>query len=171
MNPTGRAPDCCGAASPVSARSAESSETGRPRTWPRAKRAERIFQAVLAVVLASVVGLGMVLKPSPTGTGTHTILGLSPCGSLAVTGRPCPTCGVTTSFVLAAHGRFYEALVNQPLGLMVFVAVVGALSLVLVLLISGQSCRPLLTRRRVMILTAGFGIMLLASWFYKLAPS
>jgi len=61
--------------------------------------------------------------------------------------------------------------VNQPLGLMVFVAVVGALSLVLVLLISGQSCRPLLTRRRVMILTAGFGIMLLASWFYKLAPS
>ena len=170
MNPCGRGPGCWGATSPVSVRSTTSPEATGRQPWPKAKRAEKIVQVVLAAVLAGVLGLGMVLKASPTGSGTHTVLGLPPCGTLMTTGRPCPTCGATTSFVLAAHGQFYEALANQPLGFMAFVAAVGGLSLVVGMLITGKSGRPLLTRQRVTILVVIFLVAALASWFYKLAP-
>jgi hypothetical protein len=33
-------------------------------------------------------------------------LGLAPCAFAQVTGQPCPTCGMTTSFAWFARGRF-----------------------------------------------------------------
>jgi len=89
--------------------------------WSRASGTERLAQAGVLAVLAAALVLGLALAPSKTGMGTHTVLGLPQCGMLAMTGRPCPTCGVTTSFVLAAHGKFYDALVNQPFGLICLV--------------------------------------------------
>jgi len=53
---------------------------------------------------------------------------------------------------------------------MAFVAAVGGLSLVVGMLITGKSGRPLLTRQRVTILVVIFLVAALASWFYKLAP-
>src|SRR5262245_53861942 len=35
---------------------------------------------------------------------THRQLGLPPCTFFAVTGMPCPSCGMTTSFALLMHG-------------------------------------------------------------------
>jgi len=136
-------------------------------TWPRATRLERFFQGVGAVVLAGVIGLGLYLQPSRTGTGTHTILGLPPCGMLVTTGKPCPTCGVTTSFVLAAHGRFGDALGNQPFGLVLFALVVAGLVAMSATLAAGRSWGPVLLPWTVTTFILALVIAGLVSWMYK----
>jgi len=151
----GRTPQCGGRYSP------------RTWTWPRSSAAERFAQAALAAAMGGALALGMMLVPAPVGIGTHTLLGLPPCGMLATTGHPCPTCGVTTSFVLAAHGRFYEALTNQPFGMVAFLLAVGGLILNVAALAARRSWFGLVTPggaiAAVVVLTA----IALISWAYK----
>lgn len=149
-------------------------ETGTPvdecrQTWMLASPPERIVQGSVAVVLAAALALGVFLEPSPTGMGTHSGLGLPPCGLLVMTGKPCPTCGVTTSFVLAAHGRFYESLVNQPFGLAVFLALVGWLLFSVVTLVTRRSWIPLLSAYNMGAVAVAVVVLLLACWAYKWA--
>ena len=150
-----------GAAAPASA------ERSGAASAFRASPAERAVQALLAVVLAAAVVAGVLLVPSRTGMGTHRILGLPACGMLRATGKPCPTCGVTTSFVLAAHARFAEAVVNQPFGFALFLLVAGGLAGLVFTLATGRSWYPVFVRvNPVVILLALLGL-LLASWAYK----
>ncbi|HHN77174.1 MAG TPA: DUF2752 domain-containing protein [Phycisphaerales bacterium] len=58
----------------------------------------------------------MALHPSDEGHGTHTQLGMPACGWVIAFNKPCPTCGMTTAFTHAAHGRFADALADQPMG-------------------------------------------------------
>ncbi len=66
--------------------------------------------------LVLFVALGALVEPDARGYGTHTALGLPDCKTIAWWGVPCPGCGVTTSLCLAAHGRLWAALWNQPFG-------------------------------------------------------
>ena len=75
-----------------------------------------------------VLGLAAWLKPDPSGVGTHTQLGLPACGMLISSHVPCPTCGMTTAFSLAAHGRLLASLAAQPAGA-VFALGVAAMAL------------------------------------------
>jgi hypothetical protein len=109
----------------------------------------------------------MYLTPSATGTGTHTLLGLAPCGMLLATGKPCPTCGVTTSFALAAHGRFGDSLVNQPFGLALFILAVAGLLVSVTTAAAGRSWYPLVTRWSVPSFIMALIILGLVSWMYK----
>ncbi len=139
----------------------------RARLWPRSSSAERIIQASLAAVLAAGLALGLALTPDPAGHGTHTALGLPPCGMLVVTGRPCPTCGVTTAFALAVRGRFQEALITQPMGLVTFLGMAGALLVLVAALATGRSCAHLVTPHSVtaaVVLLTALGVV---SWIYK----
>jgi hypothetical protein len=86
---------------------------------------------------------------------------------LVMTGHPCPTCGVTTSFVLAAHGRIGEAFVNQPFGLAVFVCVLGGLLLAIFTLVTGRSWVLLLTVNRVLATVIILAVIAAVSWGYK----
>lgn len=42
------------------------------------------------------------------------------CHFRAITGLPCPTCGMTTCFIHMTHGEFMQALAVSPLGIFVF---------------------------------------------------
>ena len=83
---------------------------------------ERVSALVIALACAAILGMGAWLPPSASGFGTHTRLGLPPCAWPSVVGGPCPTCGMTTAFAYAAHGRFIPAFLAQPFG---FVLAVG----------------------------------------------
>ena len=75
-----------------------------------------VFLPAMAVLLTAAW-----LTPDNRGIGTHTQLGLKPCGFEAATGYPCATCGMTTSFTLTADGRFLSAFVVQPAGMVLAV--------------------------------------------------
>ena len=73
-------------------------------------------------VSAGLLLLGAVLMPLIPG---H--IGLT-CPLRAITGIPCPLCGMTTSVVATGRGRFAEAVAANPGGL---VAVAAAIILLL----------------------------------------
>lgn len=77
-------------------------------------------EAILFLFWVGMLVVARLLTPSPAGHGTHTQLGLPPCGVFAATGRPCPTCGMTTSFAHIMHGNLADAFAAHPLGPVVF---------------------------------------------------
>jgi hypothetical protein len=77
---------------------------------------ERTLWFATGLGAACVLLLARALHPNPAGLGTHTQLGLPPCGFLSLTGVPCPGCGLTTSFVHLMHGELVQAALANPLG-------------------------------------------------------
>jgi len=60
--------------------------------------------------------IGATLRPDASGHGTHQQLGLPPCPSVLIFDRPCPGCGLTTSWTAFIHGDLHTALHAHPLG-------------------------------------------------------
>ena len=79
---------------------------------------DRAQYIALSCVSGVVLTIARVLSPSPNGLGTHQQLGLPPCFFHKLTGIPCPTCGMTTSFAHTVRLHFYEAFVTQPFGML-----------------------------------------------------
>lgn len=73
-------------------------------------------QLVWFVVWLIVTGIALWLKPSPLGHGTHTQLGLPACPSVVLFDRPCPGCGLTTSWTNMVHLRVGEAFKDNLFG-------------------------------------------------------
>jgi hypothetical protein len=91
--------------------------------------------SVWALVVAGailVLGLARVLEPAVAGHGTHVQLGLAPCTVLAVTGVPCPSCGLTTSFAHLARLEVLDAVAANAAGLPFFAVVASLVPLGLV---------------------------------------
>jgi len=82
----------------------------------RLGRMPRILLVVCALTLVVVLVVARRLDPDPRGFGTHTQLGLPPCAFMASTGRPCPTCGMTTSFAWFARGNLANSWRANPAG-------------------------------------------------------
>lgn len=75
----------------------------------RAKWYLRAGLITIGVGLAVIFGLAMSINPygpdgAPRSMATHTQLGLPPCNFVVLTGKPCPSCGMTTSFALLVRG-------------------------------------------------------------------
>jgi len=69
----------------------------------------------LRVPAAGLVVGGLVLAHLPSGVGL-------PCPLRAVTGVPCPFCGLTTAVRALGGGHLSASLRAAPLGLLVFAA-------------------------------------------------
>jgi hypothetical protein len=80
----------------------------------------RAVWAFLFVSGAAVLVTAAALSPDPAGHGTHTQLGLPPCGFLLMTGLPCPGCGLTTSFAHMIRLELGGAFAANPLGVLLF---------------------------------------------------
>lgn len=76
------------------------------------------------VALTLIILFALALEPNPAGLGTHQALGLPPCLFLALTGWPCPSCGLTTSFCHLVRFEFFEACNAHPLGPVLFLSLV-----------------------------------------------
>ncbi len=83
---------------------------------------------LIAISLVVVAGFAVAgrLEPDPAGLGTHRQLGLEACPTLARTGRPCPTCGMTTAVAQLANGSLDQAWKLQPAAVFIAVSAVGA---------------------------------------------
>jgi len=87
----------------------------RPARERLGRRARCLLMAA-AAGLAGLLGLARTLVPDPRGYGTHTQLGLRPCAFVTVTGRLCPTCGMTTSFAWIMRGKVVRSWRANPAG-------------------------------------------------------
>ena len=87
-----------------------------PRERQRLGWLSRGLLVVAAAVLAGVLGLSRMLVPDPRGYGTHTQLGLKPCAFATLTGRLCPTCGMTTAYAWFVRGRIDRSWRANPAG-------------------------------------------------------
>ncbi len=82
----------------------------------------RIVSTIIAGMCLGLLVLACFLNPSAKGHGTHTQLGLPACGWAIFFNKPCPTCGMTTSFAYAARGQIGKAFVTQPAGTLIALA-------------------------------------------------
>ncbi|WP_165230553.1 DUF2752 domain-containing protein [Aquisphaera insulae] len=72
---------------------------------------------LLAAVLLGLLAVSRwLVEPDPRGYGTHTQLGLGPCAFRELTGRPCPTCGMTTAFAWMTRGDLGRSWRANPAG-------------------------------------------------------
>lgn len=91
-----------------------------PRPYPlahpvRMKRSARVALVMMATVFTAVFVTAAWIHPydpagNPRSMATHTQLGLPECNMVALTGKPCPSCGMTTSFSLLVHGDVGNSL-------------------------------------------------------------
>lgn len=138
----------------------------------RDARWDRLLGFAVLVPSAALLGLSHQLVPDPTGMGTHHQMGLGTCTILSMTGWPCPTCGMTTTFALAADGRLLAAFVNQPFGFALFLGTALAAGLGLAdLLVPRRRLRRVgawvWAREGIVALALLLGMLL--GWVWKLA--
>jgi hypothetical protein len=81
----------------------------------------------IAAAGATLLGIARALTPDPSGLGTHTQLGLPRCGFLALTGLPCPACGLTTAFAHMARAELGAAVSANALGVLLFVITLASI--------------------------------------------
>jgi hypothetical protein len=74
----------------------------------------------VALVLVGVFSIALMLNPYKDGKvwrqGTHQQLGLPPCRFYELTGKPCPSCGMSTSFALLVRGDVINSLRANAVG-------------------------------------------------------
>ncbi len=77
---------------------------------------QRLFALLVALACLGLLVTAAWLTPDAHGHGTHTQLGLPPCGFVLAFNRPCVTCGMTTAFAHAARLDLVDAVRVQPMG-------------------------------------------------------
>ncbi|MBS1806800.1 MAG: DUF2752 domain-containing protein [Acidobacteria bacterium] len=124
----------------------------------------------IALMSASggVLAIARWLSPSPNGWGTHQQLGLPPCFFHQMTGIPCPTCGMTTSFAYTVRLHFYEAFITQPFGLLACILTVALIPLSVQMMRQRVPWMKVLTGRGSNAVMYVLIALFLAAWVYKI---
>lgn len=141
----------------------------RPTSATHTNLRTRAIAGCAALGALGVLSLAAYLRPASEGYGTHEQLGMLPCTWAAVLDRPCPTCGMTTSFAHAANGSLLASFTAQPFGallaLLTASAFWGGMHVCVTGSRLGRIYALLLRQRSLWIL----GAILLVAWGYKLA--
>lgn len=132
-------------------------------------RQDAVRYLAVSGLAAGVLITGRLLQPSPGRVGTHLQLGLPPCFFLHFTGMPCPSCGLTTSVSHAARLDFYDAMITQPFGLIVFLAAFAIIPLSLMLILRRIPSSKLRSFRGRLFYIYALIALFLLSWIYKIA--
>jgi len=83
---------------------------------PWHSRKPLLGQLIWFLFWLGTTAFALYLTADPKGHGTHQQLGLPPCPAAFALNRPCPGCGLTTSFTAIVHGQVVESFRAHPLG-------------------------------------------------------
>jgi len=134
---------------------------------PRFRWGLRIGAAAIGIVCLALLVLAARLSPDSAGHGTHTQLGLPPCGWAVYFGKPCATCGMTTAWAYAAHGQYGRSLVTQPMGTLLCLAAATVFWGALHAACTGSRLGWVVGRLARPAVLWGLGALVLAAWAYK----
>ena len=129
---------------------------------------------VRGALIGMALGLGLVfytatrLNPYENGQPrmmeTHTQLGLPPCNFKVVTGLPCPSCGMTTSFALLVHGDFRNSLRANAVGTLLAIFCLAFIPWSLYSAVRGRSLFVVSLEKAVTWIVIVFMALLLVRW-------
>jgi len=128
----------------------------------------RLIWSALAFAALSVVAIARWLEPDPRGLGTHVQLGLPPCPFHALTGLPCPTCGLTTSFAYMARLQITSSVAAHPLGAPLFALTSIAVVVAVCGSIRAWPLESTLSRLRITRVAVIIAISAALSWLARL---
>jgi hypothetical protein len=111
--------------------------TGTPER-NRLRWFQRVGLAVAAAALVSLLVTARTLTPDEHGHGTHQQLGLPPCTFYMIFGRPCPACGMTTSWAWLLRGNVIQAAEANAGGAMLAMLSIVAAPWMLISAIRGR---------------------------------
>jgi hypothetical protein len=129
-----------------------------PRLLDSARRRVKARQAVVAAALLAAARLADANRPLP----------LDLCLFKHVTGRPCPTCGLTRAFCHAAQGHWAQSVVYHPLGPPLALAVAGWMAWSAAEAWRGRPALDRLRGRVGTVVLAGAFVLTLAAWIARL---
>jgi hypothetical protein len=109
------------------------------------------------------------LTPSPSGHGTHTQLGLPPCGFLVFTGYPCPGCGLTTAFAHMVRLQLIGAWHANPFGIVLFTVTALTIPVSAVGFVRGWGVVATLDRLHAEKIAIGLSLLSLGVWIIRVA--
>jgi hypothetical protein len=133
----------------------------------------RLGLVLLVTGLAAVFTVAILLNPYQDGRvwlqETHTQMGLPPCTFKVLTGVPCPSCGMTSSFTLLMHGDPWNSVQANFVGTLLAIFCLAFIPWALASAVRG---RLLLVRSLETILVRlvlAFVILLLVRWGFVVA--
>jgi hypothetical protein len=129
----------------------------------------------LSIVVWSVLLMGPLavlitaafLSPSPEGHGTHTQLGLPPCGFLVYTHYPCPGCGLTTSFAHMIRLEVIGAANANPFGILLFLCTAAAIPIALYGIVRKLPVIDTLDRLHAEKIAIGLSVLSITVWLAR----
>lgn len=124
---------------------------------------------MLLAILAIALARG--LTPDAHGFGTHVQLGLPRCGFLALTGMPCPSCGLTTAFAYMARFDVLHAVRANVVGVPLFLGTLTAIPYCMVGGVRGWPLEATLKRLRLTAVAVIIGLTVALSWIARLLAS
>lgn len=133
----------------------------------------RLIALGIFAACGAVLTIAALLEPDPRGFGTHQQLRLfgqaGPCGMLIVTGLPCPTCGMTTSFAHFIRGHWARSIWAQPAGFVLALSTAALALVSVVTVVRGRWPRMPWWRIPPHHLFLGLLVLLLGGWAFKIA--
>jgi hypothetical protein len=136
-------------------------------SFPKGNWTSRVAWALVLALPTAVLVTATRLTPTSAGGGTHTQLGLEPCGFYEFTGYPCPGCGLTTAFAHLVRGHVFEAWAANPFGVMFFTFTLGFMVFATIGLVRGwaiaETYRQLEGERWLI----GVALVAMAVWIWR----
>lgn len=129
----------------------------------------RLVWLVLLAGTLFVVITATQLTPDPIGHGTHTQLGLPPCGFYLYSGLPCPGCGLTTCFSHMVRFEWVGAARANPFGVALFLVTVAGVPVSAYGLLRGRAVMPLLDRLQMEKVSILLAVCSLMVWGIRIA--
>jgi hypothetical protein len=133
----------------------------------------RLGLVLIVAGLLAVFTIAILLDPYKDGRvwlqETHKQMGLPPCTFKALTGLPCPSCGMTSSFSLLMHGDPWNSVRANFVGTMLAVFCLALIPWALVSAVRGRWALVRSLEYVVVRLVLAFVTLLLVRWGFVVA--